>query len=83
MFENSTEAGHLVKPIGDNIYYFEEPVIGVQGYEELVEIDGDTYVVTIDQGSQLSPSEQKELPEDMKEFNKLNNLKPLDVESVT
>ena len=82
-FENATDVGHIVKDVGDNIFYFEEGVIGVMGYQELVEIDGETYYVSIDQGSKMSPGEEKMLLEDMKEFNKLNNLTPLDIASVT
>ena len=81
-FENATDVGHIVKDVGDNIFYFEEGVIGVMGYQELVEIDGETYYVSVYQHSKLSPSEEKELLDDLIEFNKVNNFEPIEM-SVT
>ena len=69
----------IVSNVGDNIYIYKDDVLKTYGYEEIVDIDGVNYMVSINQGSQLSPSEEKLLLEDMKEFNKLNNLQPIEV----
>lgn len=65
--------------VGDNIYSYEDTVLDTYGYQEIVEIDGDTYMVSFDQDSKLSPSEQNSFLDDMKEFNKLNNLEPMEI----
>lgn len=72
-------SGVTVENKGDNIYFYHDEVMGLYGYEEIVNIDGVTYMVTIDQGSQLSPSEEKMLLEDMKDFNKKNNLETVEI----
>ena len=76
-FSNTSDM--TVKDMGDNIYWYSDDALKTYGYEEIVEIDGDTYMISINQGSQLSPSEEKMLLEDMKEFNKLNNLEPVEI----
>lgn len=76
-FTNNSDM--IVSNVGDNIYMYKDDVLKTYGYEEIVDIDGVDYMVSINQGSQLSPSEEKLLLEDMKEFNKLNNLQPIEV----
>ena len=48
-----------INNMGDNIYLYEDAAMGTYGYQEIVNIDGETYMVSIDQDSQLSPSEEK------------------------
>ena len=79
-FQN--DADYSVKPVGDNLYYFEDIAFKWYGYQEAVDIDGETYYVSVFQNSKLSPSEEKELLGDLKEFNKVNGLTPLEM-SVT
>lgn len=76
-FENETN--YVVKPVGDNIYFFEDDALNQYGYCELVEIDGEKYAVSVFQKTKLSPSEEKELLDHIKEFNKINNLTPIAV----
>ena len=47
------------------------------GYQEVVEDNGDYYMVSINQNSKMSPSEETGFLDDLKEFNKLNNLEPV------
>ena len=77
-FTNTSDM--TVKPVGDNIHWYSDDLLKTYGYEEIVEIDGDTYMISINQGSKLSPGEEKMLLEDMKEFNKANNLNPVKIE---
>ena len=76
-FTNNSDM--IVSNVGDNIYLYSDDDLKIYGYEEIVNIDGVDYMVSINQDSKLSPSEEKLLLEDMKEFNKLNNLKPMSV----
>ena len=68
-----------VKDVGDNIYLYSDTDLKTYGYQEIVNIDDTDYMVSINQNSKLSPSEEKLLLESMKEFNKLNDLKPIEV----
>ena len=72
--------------IEDNIYKYvdfgysaKEGKFGYEGYTEVVEIDGEKYVVSVLFDSKMSPSEENEFLDALKEFNKLNNLKPIEV----
>ena len=76
-FNNHTDLKFKTYPVGDNIYYAEDGTFEFYGYEEVVEIDGDYYMVSINQNSKLSPSEMNGFLKDIKEFNKLNNLEPI------
>ena len=76
-FTNTSEM--TVSNVGDNIYLYSDDVLKTYGYQEIVNIDGIDYLISIDQISKLSPSEEKSLLDDMKEFNKLNNLEPVEV----
>ena len=74
-FENSTK--YMVTPVGDNIYYSEDTAFDYYGYCEAVDLDGETYYVSLYQKSKLSPGEKTQLLNDIKEFNKLNKLEPI------
>ena len=74
-FTNTSDM--IVSNVGDNIYLYSDDVLKIYGYQEIINIDGVDYMVSINQGSKLSPGEEKMLLEDMKEFNKLNNLEPV------
>ncbi len=76
-FTNTSDM--TINNMGDNIYLYEDAAMGTYGYQEIVNIDGETYMVSIDQDSQLSPSEEKMLLEDMKDFNKKNNLETVEI----
>ena len=76
-FTNTSDM--IVSNVGDNIYLYSDDVLKTYGYQEIINIDGVDYMVSINQGSKLSPGEEKMLLEDMKEFNKLNNLEPIEV----
>lgn len=76
-FTNTSDM--TVSNVEDNIYLYSDETLEIYGYQEIVEIDGVTYMVSINQGSKLSPSEEKLLLEDMKDFNKLNNLEPVEI----
>lgn len=52
---------------------------GYDGYAEVVEIDGEQYMVSVLFESNMSPSEEKEFLDVITEFNKLNNLEPIAV----
>ena len=77
-FTNTSDM--TVKHMGDNIYSYADTVLETYGYQEIVDIDGEHYMISINQGSKLSPSEENMLLEDMKEFNKVNNLEPIEIE---
>lgn len=81
LFVNDTATQYTVKSVGDNIYYFNDDAFTVYGYQEVADVDGEPYVISVEQGSKLSPSEEKELLDDLKEFNTLNNLKPIEIET--
>ena len=76
-FTNSSD--FLVENAGDNIYLYHDDTLKSYGCEEIVNIDGEEYMVSTDQGSDMSPNEVKMLLESMKEFNKLNNLEPVEI----
>jgi len=78
-FNNHTEYKFTAYPVGGNIYYAGDETFEFYGYEEVVELDGDYYMVSINQNSKLSPGETKLYLQDLKDFNKLNNLEPVSV----
>ena len=68
----------------DNIYKYtdfgyspKDEKFGYDGYTEVVDLDGEQYVVSVLFDSNMSPSEEVEFLDAIKEFNKLNNLKPI------
>ena len=70
---------YKVESVGDNIYSVEDGLFQYYGYQEVVEDGGEYYMVSINQNSHLSPSEKNEFLKDLQEFNKLNNLEPVEV----
>ena len=71
----------------DNIYKYvdfgysaKDDKFGLEGYTEVVENDGEKYVVSVLFESKMSPSEEIEFLDVLTEFNKLNNLKPVVIE---
>ena len=76
-FTNTSDM--IVSNVEDNIYSYSDSTLDIYGYQELVEIDGVNYIVSINQGSRLSPSEENSFLNDLKEFNELNNLEPMEV----
>ena len=78
-FNSHPENKYTVEPAGDNIYQMADDTFNFYGYQEVVEIDGTNYMVSINQNSKLSPGEESDFLNDLKEFNKLNNLEPLEI----
>ena len=78
-FNNHTELEFTTYPVGDNIWYVEDDTFEFYGYQEVAEIDGDYYMVSVNQNSHLSPGEKNLYLQDLKDFNKLNNLEPIAV----
>ena len=76
-FTNTTYM--TVEDVGDNIYSYADTQLKMYGYQEIVNIDGTDYLISINQGSQLSPGEETNLLKDMQEFNKVNNLDPVEI----
>ena len=52
---------------------------GYDGYTEVVDIDGEEFVVSVLFDSKMSPSEERQFLEVLTEFNELNNLTPIEV----
>lgn len=74
---NST-GGYNVSSIDDNMYYYIDNKSNTTGVEEKVKIDGEDYLVCIiKEGNQLSNEDKSFCIKTLKEFNNLNNLKPL------
>lgn len=78
-FENNTSIEYTVIPMDDNIFSVADDTFEFYGYQEVVEIDGDYYMVSINQNSKLSPGEETLYLSDLQDFNKLNNLEPVEV----
>ena len=71
----------------DNIYKYvdfgysaKDDKFGYKGYTEVVELDGEQYIVSVLFESQMSPSEEIEFLDVLTDFNELNNLEPIAVE---
>lgn len=78
-FNNHPEYEYTAELVDNNIYKIADNTFEFYGYQEVVEIDGDNYMVSINQNSKLSPGEETSYLEDLKEFNKLNNLEPVEI----
>ena len=76
-----TNASDLtVSEVNDtHIFYYESDSMWMYGYQEIIDIDGDVYLVSINQDSELSPGEKDLYLEDLIKFNELNNLEPIAV----
>jgi hypothetical protein len=53
---------------------------GYEGYTEVVELDGEQFVVSVLFDSKMSPSEEKEFLTALTDFNKLNKVEPVALE---
>lgn len=78
-FENHTGFHYKVYPERENIYYVEDEIFEEYCYQEIVEIEGDRYMVSLAKDNPLTPSEKTEFMGEIKEFNKLNNFKPVEI----
>lgn len=78
-FNNNTDLKFKTYPVGDNIWYFEDETFSLYGYEEVVNLDDNYYMVSINQNSKLSPGEVNLYLQDIKDFNKLNSLEPVEI----
>ena len=56
-FTNTSDM--TVSNVEDNIYLYSDETLEIYGYQEIVEIDGVTYMASINQAARLSPSEEK------------------------
>ena len=70
--------GNIYKYV-DFGYSAKDGKFGYEGYTEVVDIDGEQYVVSVLFESKMSPGEEKEFLNVITEFNKLNNLEPVSV----
>ena len=86
-FENSTEAGYVVTPYeGNNSFYMyrdasetDPNTAEAVGVIEIVEKDGSKYIIS-SWSAKDTDSDFKKVAENLLEFNKLNNLKPIPIE---
>ena len=78
-FNNHSETKYTSENIGNNIYKFSDDTFKFYGYQEVVNDDGDYYMISINQKSKMSPSEENGFLNDLKEFNQLNNLEPVEI----
>lgn len=79
MFTSHPEDKYTAELVEGNIYKIADDIFSFYGYQEVVEIDGTNYMVSINQNSRLSPGEESDFLNDLNEFNKLNNLEPLEI----
>ena len=78
-FNNNTDLKVTAYPVGGNIHYFGDETFNFYGYQEVIEADGDYYMVSLYQDSKLSPGEQTQYLKDLQEFNKVNSLEPVEI----
>ena len=86
VFENNTDEGFGVSKLNDNIYVYIDSLLKESGVQEVVDINGEQTVVSVSNSQWISdPSNPEDLSEMetyhsmLKEFNKLNNLEPVEV----
>ena len=81
VFNSNVEDGYLVTNIGNNTYYFIDETLNQAGLQELVEIDGVKYVISIskDKTSELSNADKVLFEEDLNKINNDNDLTPVEV----
>ena len=80
IFENKTDdyRNQVVTPLEDNIYKFVDTKLNDCGVQEKVKLDGKEYLISIVDDGGVDGDIDSYLTT-MKEFNKLNNLIPLEV----
>ena len=79
MTGNGDESQDHIFKYTDFGYSAKEGKFGYEGYTEVAEIDGEQFIVSVLFDSQMSPSEETEFLDALTEFNKLNNITPVDV----
>lgn len=78
-FTDHPEYKYTSEPVEGNMFRVNDDTFNFYGYQEVIEADGDYYMVSINQNSKLSPSEETGFLSDLKEFNKVNSLEPIAV----
>ena len=78
-FTTNPDNEYSITPVEGNMYFVEDDLFGYYGYQEIVELDGEHFMVSVNQNSKLSPSEKNLYLGELKEFNKLNNLEPVEL----
>ncbi len=79
MKSNGEESQDHIFKYKDFGYSAKDHKFGYEGYTELVEFDGERFVVSVLFDSKMSPSEENEFLSVLTDFNKLNNLEPVEV----
>ena len=79
-FTSDVSLEYMVVSAGDNLYELIDDGMKMYGIQEKVNIDGTDYLVSIDKDTPLSNTDKTMFIEDLKDFNKLNNLKPVKVD---
>ena len=79
MKANGQESQDHIFKYDDFGYSAKEGKFGYEGYAEVVEINGEKFVVSVLFDSKMSPSEESDFLNALTEFNKLNNLQPVEV----
>lgn len=78
-FQNITAEQYFFVDKGDNTYMYTDGINKDSGSFEVVEIDGTKYFVLFSTVDDLNAEEVAKTYQFMTEFNKLNNLKPIEV----
>ena len=79
MKANGAESQDHIFKYTDYGYSAKDGKFGYEGYTEVVDIDGEEFVVSVLFDSKMSPSEERQFLEALTEFNELNNLTPIEV----
>ena len=79
MKANGQESQDHIFKYDDYGYSAKEGKFGYDGYVEVVEINGEQFVASVLFDSKMSKSEESDFLNALTEFNKLNNLQPVEV----
>ena len=79
MKSNGDESQDHIFKYTDFGYSAKDHKMGYEGYTEVVELDGEQYVVSVLFDSQMSPSEEREFLTALTDFNKLNKVEPVEI----
>ena len=79
MKSNGDESQDHIFKYTDFGYSAKDHKMGYEGYTEVVELDGEQFVVSVLFDSQMSPSEEREFLTALTDFNRLNNVSPVEV----
>lgn len=80
MKSNGDESQDHIFKYTDFGYSAKDHKFGYDGYTEVVELDGERFVVSVLFDSQMSPSEEREFLTALTDFNRLNNVSPVALE---